>query len=156
VNYEIAAAMIAGSSSAGDWARAWPSVTAQPFIRVVFISVVFAMVTKLLWEQFAAALIAFRHESAGKGRTAYLPAHLPLPMLTASMSTIQSTAQGRQFPKFDLSRLLGTVFKPTFGRTICILIDLPDLAEAKDYAFLKNPARAVQKRAHTRYFLSRA
>ncbi|MBL9182896.1 MAG: hypothetical protein JNN17_12210 [Verrucomicrobiaceae bacterium] len=73
-------------------------------------------------------------------------------MLTASMSTIQSTAQGRKFPKFDLSRLLGTVFKPTFGRTVCILIDLPDLAEAKDYAFLKNPARAVQKRAYEYFY----
>ncbi|MTA41145.1 MAG: hypothetical protein F2563_04940 [Actinobacteria bacterium] len=73
-------------------------------------------------------------------------------MITASMSTIQSTALGRQFPKFDLSRLLGTVFKPTFGRTICILIDLPDLAEAKDYAFLKNPARAVQKRAYDYFY----
>jgi hypothetical protein len=55
-------------------------------------------------------------------------------MIAAPMSTVQTTAQGRQFPKFDLSRLLGTVFKPTFGRKICILIDLPDLAEAKDYA----------------------
>ncbi|MBE7498030.1 MAG: aminopeptidase [Verrucomicrobiaceae bacterium] len=73
-------------------------------------------------------------------------------MLSASMSTVQSTAQGRKFPKFDLSRLLGTVFKPTFGRTICILIDLPDLAEAKDYAFLKNPARAIQKRAHDYFY----
>jgi len=73
-------------------------------------------------------------------------------MLTASMSTVQSTAKGRQFPKFDLSRLLGTVFKPTFGRTICILIDLPDLAEAKDYAFLKNPVRAIQKRAHDYFY----
>ncbi|WP_395735667.1 hypothetical protein [Prosthecobacter sp.] len=69
------------------------------------------------------------------------------------MSTVQTTAQGRQFPKFDLSRLLGTVFKPTFGRKICILIDLPDLAEAKDYAFLNNPARAIQKRAHEHFYL---
>lgn len=68
------------------------------------------------------------------------------------MPTIQSTAQGRKFPKFDLSRLLGTVFKPTFGRKVCILIDLPDLAEAKDFAFLKNPARAVQKRAHDYFY----
>lgn len=69
------------------------------------------------------------------------------------MSTVQTTAQGRQFPKFDLSRLLGTVFKPTFGRKICILIDLPDLAEAKDYAFLNNPERPIQKRAHEHFYL---
>ena len=76
-----------------------------------------------------------------------------MPMIAAPMSTVQTTAQGRQFPKFDLSRLLGTVFKPTFGRKICILIDLPDLAEAKDYAFLKNPERAIQKRAHEHFYL---
>lgn len=76
-----------------------------------------------------------------------------MPMIAASMSTVQTTAQGRQFPKFDLSRLLGTVFKPTFGRKICILIDLPDLAEAKDYAFLKNPERPIQKRAHEHFYL---
>lgn len=76
-----------------------------------------------------------------------------MPMIAAPMSTVQTTAQGRQFPKFDLSRLLGTVFKPTFGRKICILIDLPDLAEAKDYAFLKNPERPIQKRAHEHFYL---
>ena len=74
-------------------------------------------------------------------------------MITAPMSTIQSTAQGLQFPKFDLSRLLGTVFKPTFGRKVCILIDLPDLAEAKDYAFLKNPERPIQQRAHEHFYV---
>jgi hypothetical protein len=79
--------------------------------------------------------------------------HTSLPMIAAPMSTIQSTASGLQFPKFDLSRLLGTVFKPTFGRKICILIDLPDLAEAKDYAFLTNPERPIQKRAHEHFYL---
>lgn len=75
-----------------------------------------------------------------------------MPMIAAPMTTVQTTAQGRQFPKFDLARLLGTVFKPTFGRKICILIDLPDLAEAKDYAFLKNPERPIQKRAHDHFY----
>jgi hypothetical protein len=69
------------------------------------------------------------------------------------MSTFQSTAKSRTFPKFDLVRLLGTVFKPTFGRSICILIDLPNLAEAKHHAFLKNPERAIQKRAHEHFHL---
>ena len=45
------------------------------------------------------------------------------------------------------------MFKPTFGRKICILIDLQDLAEAKDYAFLKNPERAIQQRAHEHFYL---
>ena len=64
------------------------------------------------------------------------------------MPTVQTTANGRQFPKFDLYRLLHTVFQPTFGCKICILIDLPDLAEAKGMAFLQNPARAVQGQAY--------
>ena len=80
--------------------------------------------------------------------------HTSMPMISAPMPTIQSTASGLQFPKFDLSRLLGTVFKPTFGRKICILIDLPDLAETKDYAFLKNPERPIQQRAHEHFYLA--
>ena len=74
-------------------------------------------------------------------------------MMTASMSTVQSTAKSRQFPKFDLYRLLHTVFQPTFGCKICILIDLPDLSEAKGMAFLNNPARAIQSRAHEHFYL---
>lgn len=69
------------------------------------------------------------------------------------MTPVQTVAAGRQFPKFDLARLIGTVFKPTFGRRICILIDLPDLSEARDHAFLENPARAVQKQAYDNFFL---
>jgi hypothetical protein len=59
----------------------------------------------------------------------------------------------REFPPFDLARLLGTVFEPTQGRRICILIDLPDLAEAEDRAFLNNPARKIQQRAHEHFYL---
>src|SRR5687767_12521290 len=73
--------------------------------------------------------------------------------MPASMTPVQTAAKGRQFPKFDLARLLGTVFEPTFGRRICILIDLPDLAEAKDMAFLKNPERRIQQRAHESFYL---
>ena len=69
-----------------------------------------------------------------------------------TMTSVQTTAAGRKFPKFDLARLLGTVFKPTIGCRVCILIDLPDLSEAKGYAFLKNPARPVQQNAHKYFF----
>lgn len=72
--------------------------------------------------------------------------------MNATMTPVQTAAAERQFPKFDLARLLGTVFKPTFGRRICILIDLPDLSEAKDYAFLKNPARPIQKQAYDNFY----
>ncbi|MES2597019.1 MAG: hypothetical protein V4662_16865 [Verrucomicrobiota bacterium] len=73
-------------------------------------------------------------------------------MMTAPMTTVQSSADNRQFPKFDLYRLLHTVFQPTFGCKICILIDLPDLDEAKDLAFLNNPARAIQQRARQYFY----
>ncbi|WP_246145661.1 hypothetical protein [Brevifollis gellanilyticus] len=68
------------------------------------------------------------------------------------MTTVQSSADSRQFPKFDLYRLLHTVFQPTFGCKICILIDLPDLSEAKGLAFLNNPARAIQQRARQYFY----
>lgn len=84
-------------------------------------------------------------------RIALCSVHI-LTMIHSSMTTVQTTANGRKFPKFDLSRLLHTVFQPTIGRKICILIDLPDLAEAKDMAFLKNPARAIQRRAHDSFY----
>jgi aminopeptidase len=70
----------------------------------------------------------------------------------SSMTTVQTAATGRKFPTFDLARLLGTVFEPTFGRRVCILIDLPELAEAKGMAFLKNPERKVQRKAHEAFY----
>lgn len=73
-------------------------------------------------------------------------------MLTPAM-TLATAATSRKFPPFDLARLLHTVFQPTFGRRICVLIDLPDLAEARDLAFLKNPERKIQQRAHEHFYL---
>jgi hypothetical protein len=72
-------------------------------------------------------------------------------MIFDTMTDVQSAATGRKFPTFDLARLLHTVFEPTFGRRVCILIDLPDLAEAKGMAFLNNPARPVQQRAYRHF-----
>ncbi len=73
-------------------------------------------------------------------------------IMTTTSSTIQTTADHREFPPFSLSRLLNTVFEPTFGRKICILIDLPDLAEARGMAFLSNPERAVQRQAYEHFY----
>ncbi len=70
----------------------------------------------------------------------------------SDMIPVQLSAIERTFPTFDLARLLHTVFEPTFGRRICILIDLPDLSEAKGCAFLENPARPIQKQAHDNFF----
>jgi aminopeptidase len=74
-------------------------------------------------------------------------------MTTAILTPVQSVSAARKFPKFDLARLLRTVFEPTQGRSICILIDLPELHEAKDFAFLKNPARKIQQKAHEAFYL---
>lgn len=45
----------------------------------------------------------------------------------------------RAFPPFSLERLLGTVFEPTHGKRICILIDLPDPRMVREFAFLECP-----------------
>ena len=56
------------------------------------------------------------------------------------------------FPSFDLVRLLQTVFEPEKGEKTCVLIDLDDPAEVKDFNFLKNPALTVQKYAHDIFY----
>jgi aminopeptidase len=58
-----------------------------------------------------------------------------------------------EFPEFSLTRLLGTVFEPTQGRRVCILIDLEDPALAKGFAFLQGPGHEVQKNAHQHFYL---
>ena len=60
--------------------------------------------------------------------------------------------ENRDFPSFDLSRLLGTVFEPTDGCRICVLIDFDEPAELiKNFAFLAQDGFPVQKNAY-RYF----
>lgn len=49
-----------------------------------------------------------------------------------------------EFPPFSLRRLLETSFGPGNGERVCILIDLPDPSEIKDFAFLENPALSIQ------------
>jgi hypothetical protein len=62
--------------------------------------------------------------------------------------------ENRQFPPFDLVRLLGTVFEPTSGCRVCILIDFDEPAELiKDFAFLKAEGFPVQKNAHRHFHL---
>jgi uncharacterized membrane protein YfcA len=53
VNYEIAAAMIAGQLIGGRLGAGMAIRHGAPFIRVIFIAVVLLMVAKLLWDQFA-------------------------------------------------------------------------------------------------------
>jgi len=59
----------------------------------------------------------------------------------------------RKFPKFDLVRLLDTVFAPTKGCRVCILIDFDEPAALiKDFAFLQQAGFLVQKNAHKHFY----
>lgn len=60
----------------------------------------------------------------------------------------------RDFPPFDLVRLLRTVFDPTEGCRVCILTDFDDpQAEMKGFHFLKDGEKyPVQKRAHEHFY----
>jgi hypothetical protein len=59
----------------------------------------------------------------------------------------------RQFPKFDVVRLLHTVFEPTQNCKVCILIDF-DQPEShiKNFHFLSEPGFQVQKNAHKHFY----
>jgi aminopeptidase len=62
--------------------------------------------------------------------------------------------ENREFPPFDLVRLLGTVFKPTHGCRVCILTDFDEPAALiKDFAFLQADGFPVQKKAHEAFYL---
>lgn len=59
----------------------------------------------------------------------------------------------RVFPEFSLERLLGTVFAPTEGCRVCLLIDLEELFLMKGYAFLNAEGHEIQKKAYEEFFL---
>jgi hypothetical protein len=61
--------------------------------------------------------------------------------------------ENRDFPPFDLSRLLGTVFAPTQGCRVCILIDFDEPASLiQDFNFLKEEGFPVQKKAFESFY----
>jgi hypothetical protein len=60
----------------------------------------------------------------------------------------------RQFPPFDLVRLLRTVFEPTDGCRVCILTDFDDpAAMIKGHAFLDREGHEPQKHAYRQFHL---
>lgn len=70
-----------------------------------------------------------------------------------NIHSIELDPARRTFPAFSLTRLLGTVFDPTRGCRVCILTDFAEPAELiKDFAFLKQPGYAVQKKAYEVFF----
>ncbi len=54
----------------------------------------------------------------------------------------------REFPEFSLERLLATVFEPTQGAKVCVLIDLEDTSLMKGYAFLGEAGHEIQQKAY--------
>ena len=67
-------------------------------------------------------------------------------------STIVSAADAREFPPFSLKRLLGSVFTPTEGMKVCVLIDLENLHDVTDFAFLEDDSLAVQRKAYEVFY----
>ena len=61
-------------------------------------------------------------------------------------------ADKQNFPPFNLTRLLTTVFAPKPGERVAILIDLPDPRAIKDFAFLKDEKLAIQRRAYDVFY----
>jgi len=61
--------------------------------------------------------------------------------------SIQEQAARRVFPSFDLATLLKSTFEPREGQRICILIDLPETSQMKDFEFLKNAELPIQANA---------
>lgn len=60
--------------------------------------------------------------------------------------------ENREFPPFDLVRLLSTVFEPTAGCRVCILTDFDDPAKSmKGFSFLNEDGHEPQKNAY-KYF----
>ena len=61
--------------------------------------------------------------------------------------------ENRDFPPFDLVRLLSTVFEPTQGCRVCILTDFDEPAELiKDFNYLSHDGFPVQKKAHEKFY----
>jgi aminopeptidase len=58
----------------------------------------------------------------------------------------------RKFAPFDLAKLLGTVFAPTEGCRVCVLIDFDEPAELiRDFAFLGHEGFPIQKNAYKHF-----
>ncbi len=58
----------------------------------------------------------------------------------------------QNFPPFNLTRLLQTVFTPAPGERLAILIDLADPRLVRDFAFLKDPGLSIQRHAYEVFY----
>jgi aminopeptidase len=67
-------------------------------------------------------------------------------------TTLTPIVPRKDFPPFSLARLLRTVFDPRGGERVCVLIDLEQPSEVKDFAFLDNPALSIQRNAYNHFY----
>lgn len=76
------------------------------------------------------------------------------PVLPSYLSgEILQNPDRRVFPPFDAGRLLGTVFEPTDGCRVCILVDFDEPADLiRDFSFLGKDGFEVQKNAHEHFY----
>lgn len=65
-----------------------------------------------------------------------------------AIATLAPSKKELKFPPFSLTRLLQTIFQPKPNEKLCILIDLENPKDVINFAFLKNPKNAVQKKAY--------
>jgi aminopeptidase len=63
-------------------------------------------------------------------------------------------AETREFPEFTLTRLLKSVFDPTEGCKVCVLIDLEDMGLMKGYGFLQADGHEIQRKAFEEFYLA--
>ncbi len=59
-----------------------------------------------------------------------------------------------KFPTFSLTRLLRTCFGEGNGEKVCILIDLPNPADIKDFQFLNDESLSIQNYGYKTFFLA--
>lgn len=67
-------------------------------------------------------------------------------------SSLRNAYSDRIFPAFSLHRLLKTVFTPTEGSRVCILIDLPKPELMAGFAFLTDPNFTIQRHAYDVFY----
>jgi len=58
----------------------------------------------------------------------------------------------RHFEPFSLTRLMRTCFSQGNGEELCILIDLPDPEQIKDFAFLSDERLSIQNYGHEYFY----
>jgi aminopeptidase len=69
------------------------------------------------------------------------------------LETLTAEEDLKAFSPFNLGRLLKTVFDPEPGEKVCILIDLEDPRDIKDFGFLKDDSLTIQRHAYEKFYL---